>query len=124
MIARKRDGDVARTIVTAELERSSSPNMEIWHCYGLRTGLQQHSPYASIGRRIAATQTGYFLLVPPDTTKGDVVYILEGGGSIGYVLRMTNHGPEHKFLGAAYVHGFYGVQNCWQGMEQETVVLK
>ena len=81
-------------------------------------------PYASIGRRVAAARSGYFLLVPPDTTKGDAVYFLEGGGSIGYVLRRVNNEPEHEFVGAAYVHGFYGIQNCWQGMEQETVVLK
>jgi len=81
-------------------------------------------PYASIGRCIAVTQTGYFLLVPPDTEQGDAVYFLEGGGSVGYVLRSKDSGPDLEFIGAAYVHGFYGIQHCWQGMEQETVVLK
>jgi hypothetical protein len=49
-------------------------------------------PYASIGRRVAATRNGYLLLVPPETTKGDVAYFLKGGGSIGYVLRRVNSG--------------------------------
>jgi hypothetical protein len=81
-------------------------------------------PYASIGRRVASTRNGYFLLVPPDSMKGDVVYFLKGGGSIGYVLRKTNNVSEHEFIGAGYVHGFYGVKDCCQGTEQETVVLK
>jgi hypothetical protein len=80
-------------------------------------------PYASIGRRVAATRDGYFLLVPPDTMKGDVVYFFEGGGSIGYVLRRTDTVTDHEFVGTAYVHGFYGISKYWEGMEQETVVL-
>jgi hypothetical protein len=81
-------------------------------------------PYPSIGRRVAATRDGYFLLVPPNTAKGDVVYFFEGGGSLGYVLRRIGNAPEYEFVGAAYVHGFYGIKNCWHGIEKETVVLK
>jgi hypothetical protein len=55
--------------------------------------------------------------------KGDVVYFFEGGGSIGYVLRRTDTVTDHLFVGTAYVHGFYGISKCWEGMEQETVVL-
>jgi hypothetical protein len=72
---------------------------------------------------LATTLDGYFLLVPPDTMKGDVVYFFEGGGSIGYVLRRTDTVTDHVFVGTAYVHGFYGISKCWEGMEQETVVL-
>jgi hypothetical protein len=81
-------------------------------------------PYASLGRRVAATRTGYFLLVPPDTKTGDVVYFLEGGGSLGYVLRPNDGAIEFFFVGAAYVHGFYGIKRCWEGMAPVTVVLR
>jgi hypothetical protein len=81
-------------------------------------------PYASIGRRVAATRNGYVVLVPPDTAEGDVVYFFEGGGSVGYVLWKIDDAPEYELMGAAYVHGFYGIQDCRKGLEQETVVLK
>lgn len=81
-------------------------------------------PYASSGRRVAATQDGYFLLVPPETRKGDVVYLLDGGGSLGYVLRGRDDlGGCLEFVGAVYVHGFYGTDmRCIEGKEESVEI--
>jgi hypothetical protein len=81
-------------------------------------------PYASTGRRVAVTQDGYFLLVPPETRKGDVVYFLDGGGSLGHVLRrMAELGGCLEFVGAAYVHGFYGIDvRCVKGKKESVKI--
>ena len=67
-------------------------------------------PYASVGRMVAATKDGYFLLVPPETRQNDFVYFLDGGGSLGFVLREVGESDKYTIVGAAYVHGFYGVK--------------
>jgi hypothetical protein len=61
--------------------------------------------------------------VPQDTATGDVAYFLEGGGSLGHVLRETSSTYEHDFIGVACVYGFNGTKKFWQGIELETVVL-
>ena len=81
-------------------------------------------PYASIGRRVAVTQDGYFVLVPPETRQGDAVYFLDGGGSLGYVLRRKVGDEEHEFIWATYVHGFYGIRPIWRGGGWEKLVVK
>ena len=53
-------------------------------------------PYASVGRRVAATKDGYFLLVPPETRKGDEVFFLDGGGSLGVVLRKEENNNSQQ----------------------------
>jgi len=78
-------------------------------------------PYASVGRRVAATGDGYFLLVPPETKPGDQVYFLKGGGWLGYVLRNREGCDTFEFVGVAYVHGFFGTQPNWEGRVVESI---
>jgi hypothetical protein len=61
-------------------------------------------PYASVGRRVAVTLNGYFLLVPPDTKEGDAVYSFEGDGSFGFVVRKKYDETQCELVGAANVH--------------------
>lgn len=80
-------------------------------------------PYASLGRRVAATQDGFFLLVPPETMPDDHVYFLNGGGMLGYVLRSRDSVETFEFIGIAYVHGFYGTKTTWKGRVAETLCI-
>lgn len=80
-------------------------------------------PYASVGRKIAASRDGYFLLVPPETQVDDEIFILEGGGSIAHVLRKETNGAHHQYVGAAYVHGFFGVRMPFESWKLERVTL-
>ncbi|KAF2111875.1 heterokaryon incompatibility protein-domain-containing protein [Lophiotrema nucula] len=81
-------------------------------------------PYASVGRRVATTRDGYFLLVPTETRKGDHIYFLEGGGSLGYVLRNMEGPDGFEFIGTAYVHGFYGTKLKWQERSTECITIR
>lgn len=80
--------------------------------------------YASIGRRTAAGRERYFLLVPPETRENDGISILEGGGSIGHILKKDPDGVHRKYIGAAYVHRFFGVRMPSESWDLERVSLR
>ncbi|KAJ4412597.1 hypothetical protein N0V91_000355 [Didymella pomorum] len=44
-----------------------------------------------------------------------------GGGWLGYVLRKREGGDTIEFVGAAYVHGFFGIQPNWEGRVVENI---
>ncbi|KAI1329861.1 hypothetical protein F5Y16DRAFT_364867 [Xylariaceae sp. FL0255] len=72
-------------------------------------------PYTSIGRRVAATKSGFFALVPATAQQGECVYFLQGGGYPGYILR-KHTGREaldhwYELIGCCYIHGLYGIQD-------------
>ncbi|KAI0008306.1 heterokaryon incompatibility protein-domain-containing protein [Xylariaceae sp. FL0662B] len=99
-----------RTVPRYLLMKVTDVMVLVWY----KDWLAMTLPYASIGRRVAATRDGFFVLVPPETKEGDSVVFLEGGGYVGYVLRKHTHpqiGAEwHELIGVCYVHGFYGVK--------------
>jgi hypothetical protein len=99
-------------------------NQDVVGFFFFKDWLAMMLPYASIGRRVAATMNGYFLLVPPETKEGDAVFFFVRGGSLDFVVRKECEETQCELIGVAYVHGFFGVQRCWQGMERETVILK
>lgn len=74
-------------------------------------------PYASVGRRVANTRSGYLSLVPPTTQKGDVICFFEGGGAMPFVLRRSGGG--YTFVGACYVHGFLTMGQPWKAPSQQ-----
>ena len=78
-------------------------------------------PYASIGRHVATTCDGYLLLVPPETKPDDEVYFLKGCGWLGYISRKREGGDTFEFVGAAYVHGFFGILPNWEGRVVENI---
>jgi hypothetical protein len=98
------------------LSRKGLHSLIMWYSW-----LALMLPYASVGRRVAATRDGYFLLVPPETRPGDQMYFLKGGGWLGYVLRKREGGDTIEFVGAAYVHGFFGIQPNWEGRVVENI---
>ena len=101
------------------LTRDGVMSLTLWYSW-----LALMLPYASVGRRVAATCDGFFLLVPPETRPDDLVYFLEGGGTLGYVLRRREGLHACEFIGAAYVHGFFGTRLRREGSIIETLHIR
>jgi hypothetical protein len=80
-------------------------------------------PFASIGRRVATTRDGYFMLVPPESRADDLVYFLEGGGTLAYIVRKVGSAAKFEYVGTAYVHGFFGTKMKWRGRVTEDLVI-
>lgn len=91
---------------------------------GFQDWLAMLLPYASVGRRVATTQEGHFLLVPPETQIEDVLYFLQGGGSLAHVLRPRGEDEMWEYIGPAYIHGLYGVKMDWNSHTQESLNIR
>lgn len=75
-------------------ESDSKPKPAVW-----AQAAEEHA----IGRKLAVTKKGLFVMAPPSVAKGDLLCVLFGGET-PYVLRESKP-KRYQFVGEAYAHG-------------------
>jgi hypothetical protein len=77
------------------------------------------SVFASTGRRLFSTTSGYIGLGPDSSKPGDEIFVLHGA-CVPYVLRLDQSG-RYRLVGECHLEGFMGGQrwNIWQKTSEE-----